>query len=58
MNVRDPLWSKATATKQQMKSETGTQKSFLFNEPVEMVHTDAERSATNVSQWQVLALRG
>jgi len=23
MNVRDPLWSKATATKQQMKSETG-----------------------------------
>jgi hypothetical protein len=51
MNVCDPLWSKATATKQQMKSETGTQKSFLFNEPVEMVHTDAERSATNVSQW-------
>ena len=35
MNVRDPLWSKATATKQQMKSETGTQKSFLSNEPVE-----------------------
>jgi hypothetical protein len=35
MNVRDPLWSKATATKQQMKSETGTQKSFLFKEPVE-----------------------
>jgi len=24
----------------------------------QMVHTDAERSATNVSQWQVLALRG
>jgi hypothetical protein len=52
-----------------MKSETGTQKTFLFNEPVDicsrgnkcstqMVHADAERSATNVSQWQVLALRG
>jgi hypothetical protein len=41
MNVRDPLWSKATATKQQMKSETGTQKSFLFNEPVEhLLHVE------------------
>ena len=35
MNVCDPLWSNVTTTKQQMKSETGTQRSFLFNEPVE-----------------------
>ena len=72
MNVCDPLWSNVTAIKQsssKLKSETGPQKSFLLPNPwnicsrvnkcsTEMVHTGVEGSATNVSQWQVLALRG
>jgi hypothetical protein len=31
------LWSNVTATKQRVKSETGTQKTFLFSEPVEQL---------------------
>jgi hypothetical protein len=29
-----PLWSNVTATKQRVKSETGTQKTFLFSEAI------------------------
>jgi hypothetical protein len=58
-----------TAIKQQIEIGNGTTEEFLVTELVEhlfpvnkcsteMVQTGVEGSATNVSQWQVLALRG
>jgi hypothetical protein len=71
MNVCDPLWINVTAIKQQIETGNGGTQEFLVMLPnlrnicsrvnkcsTEMVHTGVEGSATNVSQWQVLALRG
>jgi hypothetical protein len=68
MNVCDPLWSNVTALKLG-NGDTGDTEESLVGEPVEhlfpreqvfhgMSYTDVERSTTNVSQRQVLTLRG
>jgi hypothetical protein len=65
MNICDPLWSNVTA----LKLGNGDTEESLVSEPVEhlfrreqvfhgMFYTDVERSTTNVSQRQVLTLRG